>query len=168
MAKVLVAYYSRGGNTRAMAEAVAEGARSAGADVGLSPVDKVKVSTLVDYSGIVLGSPVYYGSMAAEVKRFLDESVALHGKLEGKVGGAFASSANLGGGTESTILHILGALLIHGMIVQGSHSGAHYGAVAIGKPDAKSLAECRELGKRVAKLAEALRAGGFPGTSCSR
>ena len=156
MANVLVAYYSRGGNTKAMAEAVAEGAKAAGADVGLSPVGKVKIETLTDYDAVVVGSPVYYGTMAAEVKEFFDKSVQLHGRLEGVVGGAFASSANLGGGTESTILHILGAQLIHGMVVQGSHAGAHYGPVAIGAPDEKSLKECRELGRRAAKLADAV------------
>jgi multimeric flavodoxin WrbA len=63
------------------------------------------------------GSPTYYGTMAWELKKLLDESVKFHGKLRGKVGGAFTSSANVGGGNETTVLDILKALLIHGMVV---------------------------------------------------
>ncbi len=63
--------------------------------------------------------------MAAEIKKFIDESVKFHGKLEGKVGGAFSSSAQIGGGNETTIMDILKTLLIHGMIIQGSSKGDH-------------------------------------------
>ena len=93
VAKVLVAYYSRGGNTRRMAELVAEGARKAGADVELATVDKIMPEDLLDYDGIIIGSPTYYGQMCAEIKKLFDDSVRFHGKLEGKVGGAFSSAA---------------------------------------------------------------------------
>jgi len=155
VARILVVYYSRTGNTKKMAEAVAEGAKSAGGDVTLAPVDKVKAGDLVKYDGLILGSPTYYGLMAAEVKKLLDESVSLHGELEGRAGGAFSSSANPGGGNETTVLSILQALLIHGMVVQGTHSGDHYGPIAVGAPDARALGQCHELGERVARLASA-------------
>jgi len=156
VAKVLVAYYSRGGNTRRMAELVAEGARKAGADVELATVDKIMPEDLLDYDGIIIGSPTYYGQMCAEIKKLFDDSVRFHGKLEGKVGGAFSSAANIGGGNETTILGILEAMLIHGMVVQGSPQGDHYGPVAICGPDERATKQCRELGERVAKLSARL------------
>ena len=154
MAKILVAYYSRSGNTQRMAEQVAAAAGGVkGAKVECKPIDKVAPKDLLDYDAIVLGSPTYYGGMAAELKKLLDESVTFHGKLAGKVGGAFSSAANIGGGNETTILGIIQAMLIHAMIVQGSYSGDHYGPVAIGDPDDRAKKECRRLGQSVAALA---------------
>ncbi len=154
MAKILVGWYSRTEHTRHMAEIVAEGASEvAGVSVDLKPVGEVKAEDLVGYDAIVLGSPTYYGSMAAEVKQLLDESIVCHGKLAGKVGGAFSSSANIGGGNETTVMDILKALLIHGMVVQGTASGDHYGPVAIGDPDDRARKECLKLGGNVAELA---------------
>ncbi|MBS3763896.1 MAG: NAD(P)H-dependent oxidoreductase, partial [Planctomycetes bacterium] len=108
---------------------------------------------LLKYDGIIIGSPTYYGDMCYEVKELLDASVKYHGKLTGKVGGAFASSANIGGGNETTIMSILQALLIHGMIVEGTADGDHYGPVSIGAPEERAISQCRELGERVARLA---------------
>ena len=153
MAKLLVVYYSRGGNTREMAEAVAGGAgQVAGVEVDCLAVAKVSAKDLLDYDGIVMGSPVYYGTMAAELKKLIDESVAIHGKLSGKVGGGFASSANVGVENETTVMDIVKALLIHGMIVPGSAEGDHYGPVSIGKPDERAMRECRKLGELAGKL----------------
>lgn len=76
--------------------------------------------------------------------------------MAGKVGGAFSSSANVGGGNETTILDILKAMLIHGMVIQGSFSGDHYGPVAIGDIDARAREECLNLGRNVATLAARL------------
>jgi NAD(P)H dehydrogenase (quinone) len=84
-----------------------------------------------------------------------DESVRFHGELEGRVGGAFTSSANPGGGNETTILEILHAMLVHGMVVQGTHSGDHYGPVAVGAPDERALKGCKALGRRMARLVKA-------------
>jgi len=157
MAKVLITYYSRTGNTGRMAELVAEGAREVeGAEVILKTVEETDAKGLTDYDAIIAGSPTYYGLMAAELKALFDESVVLHGQLEGKVGGAFTSAANLGGGNETTILSILQAMLIHGMIVQGTSQRDHYGPVAIGAPDERATGECRKLGRNLAELAARL------------
>ena len=75
-----------------------------------------------------------------------------HGKLAGKVGGAFATCGVAGGGSESTVLDILHALLVHGMIVPGSATGGHYGPVCVGPPEEKTCVECERLGTRVAEL----------------
>ncbi len=96
--------------------------------------------------------------MACELKALFDKSVKFHGKLEGKVGAAFASANNIGGGNETTIMEILHVLLIHGMIIQGIPRGDHYGPVSIGAPDERSSKQCRRLGERVARLAERLAA----------
>ncbi|MBU4345701.1 MAG: flavodoxin domain-containing protein [Candidatus Omnitrophica bacterium] len=152
MAKVLVIYYSQTGNTKKMAGSVIEGIKKEGIEALIKDVKDVQVDELLKYDAIVIGSPTYYGTMAAEIKKLLDESVKFHGRLDGKIGAAFASSANVGGGNETTVLDILNALLIHGMIIQGDPQGDHYGAVSIGAPDTRATKQCLRLGSRVAKL----------------
>ena len=78
-------------------------------------------------------------------------------KMAELIGGAFSSAANIGGGNETTILSILQAMLIHGMIVQGNPKGDHYGPVSIGSPDERVKKQCRELGQRVASLVKKLK-----------
>ena len=152
MAKIMVMYYSRGGNTKKMAEIIAGAIEQEGVKAALKDIREVAADELIKYDGIIIGSPTYYGSMSAEVKKLLDETVKFHGKLDGKVGAAFSSSANIGGGNETTILDILQAMLIHGMIIQGDPQGDHYGAVSIGSPYARASKECLRMGIRAAKL----------------
>ena len=156
MAKVWIVYYSRSGNTAKMADYVAEGVKAEGVDVTCKPVEDTSLEEMLEADGIIMGSPTYYGTMAAELKAFIDESVRDHGKWVGKVGGAFSSSGGIGGGNETTVLDILKAQLIHGMIVQGDPQGDHYGPIAIGAPDDRSKAECEKLGRRVAQLVKQL------------
>ncbi len=153
MAKILITYYSQSGNTKAMAEYVEEGAKLAGAQITLKPIVQVSAKELLEYDGIIIGSPTYYGLPAYQVKKLIDESVEFHGQLAGKVGGAFSSAANIGGGNETTILAILQAMLIHGMIIQGTPGGDHYGPVSIESPDNRVEMQAQALGKRVAELA---------------
>lgn len=152
MAQVLIIYYSRSGNTAKMADIVAEGVRGSGAKAIVKDVQKATVDELLEMDGVIIGSPTYYGTMAAEIKKFIDDSVKHHGKLVGKVGGAFTSSGGLAGGNETTVLDIAKALLIHGMIIPGNVEGDHYGAVAVGAPDKRSAEQCRILGKIVGDL----------------
>jgi len=152
MAGILIINFSQTGNTKKMAESVAEGVKKEGLEAAVKDVKDVAVDELLKYDGIIVGSPTYYGSMAAQIKKLFDDSVKFHGKLDGKVGAAFASSANVGGGNETTVLDILNAMLIHGMIIQGDPQGDHYGAVAIGAPDNRASRQCIRLGQRVAKL----------------
>ena len=154
MARMLVCYYSRTGHTQHMAERIGQAAGQVdGVEVDVKAVAEVQVDTLLDYDAIVLGSPTYYGTMAWELKRLLDESVSFHGRLAGKVGGAFSSRAKVGGGNETTIMDIIKALLIHGMVVPGMPQGDHYGAVAIGDVDDRAAKGCDKLGRMVAELA---------------
>ncbi len=157
MSEALVIYYSRTGNTKKMAQSVAEGLKKEGLGAVIKDVKDVGVDELLKYEAIVVGSPTYYGTMAAEIKRLLDDSVKFHGRLDGKVGAAFSSSANVGGGNETTILDLLNAMLIHGMIIQGDPQGDHYGAVAIDAPDERATKQCIRLGSRVAKLVKRLK-----------
>jgi NAD(P)H dehydrogenase (quinone) len=153
MSKILICHYSRTGHTEHMAEAIAEGARQvAGATTTVAAIDKVAPRDLLACDAVIVGSPTYYGTMAWQIKQLFDESVSLHGQLAGKVGGAFASSANIAGGNETTILDILNALLIHGMIIQGMPMGDHYGPVAIGDVDKRARTQCVHYGKTLAEL----------------
>jgi len=156
MAKGIVAYYSKSGNTQEMAEIIAKAMNRAEVTTACKSVETIKTDDLLDYDAIVLGSPCYYGQMAAPVKQFIDDLVGHHGQLNGKVGAAFASSANIGGGSETTILGIIEAFLIAGMVVQGDPQGAHYGPLSIGRPDEKARQQCERRGQRVADLTQRL------------
>jgi len=156
MTKMLICYYSRSGNTKKMAYLIQKGAMQEDIDVETKDVKEVKVDDLKGYDGIVIGSPTYYGLPAAPVKDLLDKSIKLHGKLQDKVGGAFSSSANVGGGNETTILAILEALMIHGMVVCGDSEGDHYGPVSIEKPDKRAEEVCVSYGRRIAALTKKL------------
>ncbi|NLR95855.1 NAD(P)H:quinone oxidoreductase type IV [Rhizobium sp. P38BS-XIX] len=141
MAKVLVLYYSSYGHIETMAYAVAEGAKSAGADVTvkrvpeLVPEEVAKSSyfkldqaapiatpdELAEYDAIIVGAGTRFGTVASQMRNFWDQTGGLWfgGKLVGKVGSVFTSSATQHGGQESTILGFIPTLLHHGMAVVG-------------------------------------------------
>jgi NAD(P)H dehydrogenase (quinone) len=197
MAKVLVLYYSSYGHIETMAQAVAEGAASSGAEVTvkrvpeLVPADVAKASgfkldqaapvatvdELPAYDAIVLGVPTRFGNMPAQMKSFLDQTGGLwfQGKLIGKVGSVFTSTATQHGGQESTILSTHTVLLHHGMVIVGlpySFQGqmgvaevtgcSPYGASTIAdgngsrQPSANELAGARFQGAHVATIAAKL------------
>lgn len=156
MAKGIVVYYSRSGNTKEMAEIIAKSMDEAGLPTECKAVNKVKAEDLLSYDAIVVGSPTYYGHMAGPIKQLFDESVSFHGKLDGKVGAAFSSAANIGGGNETTIMGIIEAMLIAGMVTQGDAQGDHYGPVSIGKPDERVRKQCQRRGQRIAELTKKL------------
>ena len=152
MAKGIVVYYSRSGNTKQMAEIIAEAMNEAELPTECKSVDKVKADDLLNYDAIVIGSPTYYGHMAGPIKQLFDDTVSFHGRLDGKIGAAFSSAANIGGGNETTIIGIIEAMLIAGLIVQGDPKGDHYGPVSIGKPDERVKKQCQRRGRRIAEL----------------
>ena len=119
-------------------------------------VSDVKADDLLEFDAIAVGSPTYYGHMAGPVKQLFDDLVSKHGRLDGKVGAAFSSAANIGGGNETTIIGIIEAMLIAGLIVQGDPQGDHYGPVSIGKPDDRVRRQCARRGQRIAELTEKL------------
>ena len=153
MPKILVIFDSKSGNTETMALAVAKGAEKAGdLEVTVKKAEETKNSDLLAADGIIMGSPTYFGQMSAKLKAVIDESVKVHKDLTGKVGGAFTSSGGTASGGETTLLSIVQAMLIHGMIVQGRADDKHYGVAVTGAPKKKDLAECEKLGERVAAL----------------
>jgi NAD(P)H dehydrogenase (quinone) len=153
MAKILVIYDSKTGHTEEMALAIAKGAKQVkGVEVEAKKAAETSIKDLAEADGIILGSPTYYGLMSASTKRLFDKSVKIHGKLEGKVGAAFTSSGGTASGAETTLLSILQAMLVHGMIVQGRVNNKHYGAAAVGSPRKDDLRSCRDLGRRTANL----------------
>jgi NAD(P)H dehydrogenase (quinone) len=141
MAKVLVLYYSTYGHIEQMANALAEGARAAGATVDVKrvpetvpeeiarnghfkldqPAPIATVNELPDYDAIVIGAPTRYGRMPAQMAAFLDQTGGLwaRGALNGKVGAAFTSSATQHGGQETTLFSIVTNLLHLGMVIVG-------------------------------------------------
>ncbi|HYA78414.1 MAG TPA: NAD(P)H-dependent oxidoreductase [Verrucomicrobiae bacterium] len=153
MRKILVVFDSKSGNTETMALAVAKGAEVVGnLEVTVKKAEETKNSDLLAADGIIMGSPTYFGQMSAKLKAVIDESEKIHKDLTGKVGGAFTSSGGTASGGETTLLSIVQAMLIHGMIIQGRADDKHYGVAVTGSPKKKDLAECEKLGKSVAAL----------------
>jgi len=152
--KVLVAYYSKTGNTKKLAEEIGKGVKEAGVDCVIKLVSDVTKEDLISSQGIIIGSPVYFGSMAAEVKKMIDNFVGMRKKMEGKIGAAFTTSGDESGGKETTIMSILQAMLIYGMIIVGDPLDAtgHYGTSCVGSPDKETMINAVKLGKRVALL----------------
>lgn len=141
MARVLVLYYSSYGHIEAMAGAVAEGARDAGAEVTIKRVPELvpqevaeksgykldqaapiaTVEELADYDAVIFGTGTRFGNMTAQMKNFIDQAGGLwaQGKLIGKVGAVFTSTATQHGGQESTILSFHTVLLHLGFVIVG-------------------------------------------------
>ncbi len=165
MPSILITCYSRTGKTKALADAIGRGAKtSPGMSVDVKSFNMVSATDLARYDGIVLGSPVYFGSPAAEVKELLDDTTFVRGKLVGKVGAAFVTSGDRTGGKETAILSILQAMLIHGMIVVGDpinpeleeteHNGGHYGLAADGPITDDDLHQAELFGKHIADVVQ--------------
>ncbi|MCJ7550600.1 MAG: NAD(P)H-dependent oxidoreductase [Anaerolineae bacterium] len=153
MAHVIVTYFSVTGHTEALAEAVVDGVKSVnGVTCELKPVAEMSNEHWLEADGIIVGSPTYFGQMAAEAKALFDETAKIYGKLEGKVGAAFTTSGGAGCGHELTNMSIITAMLVSGMVVQGTTKGPHFGPFAVGKPGEEGLAKARDLGIRVADL----------------
>jgi NAD(P)H dehydrogenase (quinone) len=141
MARVLVLYYSSYGHIEQMAQAMAEGARGAGATVDLKRVAETvpeevarkshfkleqdapiaTVADLEQYDAIVIGTPTRYGRMASQMAAFLDQTGGLwaRGALHGKVGAAFTSTATQHGGQETTLFSVITNLLHLGLVIVG-------------------------------------------------
>jgi NAD(P)H dehydrogenase (quinone) len=159
--EILILYFSKGGNTRKLADIIAQGVEEVeGAKALLKSTGEVTKDDFVDSAGIIAGSPVYFGVMAADLKRVFDEFVGVRKKMEGKVGAAFATSGDATGGKETTMMSIMQALLIYGMVVVGDPMSAtgHYGVACVGAPDQKTTENAIKLGRRVAELAKKLHA----------
>ena len=157
--KILVLYYSKTGNTKKLAEAIAEGVKEIeGAEPVLKSTTEVTKEDFLEAKGIIAGSPVYFGVMATDLKRIFDEFVGVRKKMENKIGAAFATSGDPTGGKETTMLSIIQAMLIYGMIIVGDPLSAtgHYGVACVGEPDEKARENGKKLGKRVAELAKKL------------
>jgi NAD(P)H dehydrogenase (quinone) len=157
MNKLLIVYCPRYGNTEIMAYAISEGAKAAKVEVTVKSVENTELCDLLEADAIIMGSPTYYGLPSSDIIGLLDESGAIHGKLRGKVGGAFSSSTNIAGGNETTILALVHAMLVHGMIVQGNATGNHYGPVSIDQPNQTVRKQCYEYGILVAELTKKVK-----------
>ncbi|WP_120996059.1 NAD(P)H:quinone oxidoreductase [Stutzerimonas urumqiensis] len=197
MAKVLVLYYSSYGHIEKMAEAVAEGARRTGATVDIKRVPETvpeeiarnahfkldqaapiaQVADLEQYDAIVIGTGTRFGRISSQMAAFLDQAGGLwaRGALNGKVGGAFTSTASQHGGQETTLFSIITNLLHFGMTIVGLPysfqgqmgvkevvGGAPYGATTLAdndgsrQPSETELEGARFQGELIAKTANKL------------
>ena len=197
MTKVLVLYYSSYGHIEKMAESVAAGAREGGAEVVIKRVPELvpedvarkahfkldqqapiaTVDELPEYDAIIIGVPTRFGNMPAQMKNFLDQTggLWLGGKLIGKVGSVFTSTATQHGGQESTVLSTHTVLLHQGMVIVGLPysfqgqmgvqeitGGSPYGASTIAagdgsrQPSTNELAGAHYQGRHVAQIAARL------------
>ena len=164
---VLIAYYSVTGNTEKMAQGVADGAKSTpGTTVVLKRISDVTADDLLSADAVIVGSPVYFGSMSGAVKSFLDSwfnmGLFRDHKMRNKVGAAFAAGGSFSNGKELTMLGIHAAMLTNQMIV--TSGGGGLGATATTGPDSpgideKELAEATTLGRRVAEVATLMKRG---------
>ncbi len=157
--QILILYFSKGGNTRKLAEAIAKGVEKVeGVSAVLKNTDEVTKEDFVDSLGIIAGSPVYFGLMAAELKQVFDKFVGVRRKMEDNIGAAFATSGDPSGGKETTMMSIIQAMLIYGMIVVGDPLSAtgHFGVSCMGAPDKEVIDNGMKLGQRVAELAKKL------------
>jgi NAD(P)H dehydrogenase (quinone) len=157
--QILVMYYTRTGNTKKLAEAIAKGVQEVdGVKCVLKEASEVGKEDFLESDGIIAGSPVYFGTMAAELKEVFDRLIGTRRRMEGKVGAAFATAADPTGGKETTIMSIFQAMLIYGMIVMGDPMDAtgHYGVACTRAPDRKTRENAAKLGKRVALMAKKL------------
>ncbi|MHB1668020.1 MAG: NAD(P)H:quinone oxidoreductase [Thiomonas sp.] len=181
MAKVLVLYYSTWGHIERMAQEVAEGVRSVpGVDVTIKRVPETmppetvaaihakteqaapiaKPEELAEYDAIIFGTPTRFGNMCGQMRNFLDQTGGLwqQGKLVGKVGSVFASTATQHGGQETTITSFHTTLFHQGMIVVGVpyacpqltnmdeiSGGTPYGATTLSKGDGSRMPSANEL-----------------------
>jgi len=142
-----------------LAEAVVQGVESVeNVRCLLRSTDEVSKEDFVESGGIIAGSPVYFGVMAAELKKVFDDFVGVRRKMEDKVGAAFATGGDASGGKETTIMSIIQAMLIYGMIIVGDPMSAtgHYGVACVGAPDAGTQQNAFKMGARVAELVKKL------------
>ena len=199
MTKVLVLYYSAYGHIETMAKAVAEGARETGATVDIKRVpdlvpaeiaaashykldQEAPIATIADLendAAIIIGAGTRFGHMASQMSDFLDQAGGLwaRGALNGKVGGAFTSTATQHGGQETTLFAIIANMLHFGMVVVGLDygfagqtrldevtGGSPYGATTIAGADGSRQVSQNELdgaryqGRKVAETAAKLTA----------
>ncbi len=170
--RVLVVFASRTGRTERMAEAVAEGAREAGADVTVRAAADSRDEDWLAADAVVVGSGIHMGNMESELRECLARTSTLWmaGKLRGKLGAAFTSSGDgARGGAELTLLAMLATLAEHGMLLVPMHNrlegfrqgGHHWGPVAwtnpregVAGPTPEHLAAARAHGRWVAECTE--------------
>lgn len=197
MPKILVLYHSAYGHIETMAQAVAEGARETGAQVDIKRVPETvpediaraahfkldqaapiaTIAELADYDAIIIGAGTRFGRMNSQMAAFLDQAGGLwaRGALNGKVGGAFTSTATQHGGQETTLFSLITNMLHFGMVIVGLDygfagqmkldevtGGSPYGATTIAggdgsrQPSENELAGARYQGRKVAETAAKL------------
>lgn len=162
MLKMAIVYHSESGNTRKMAELVAEGAKEY-AESTLMAWDQLDEAALAEAHIVAFGAPTYMGSVSWQMKKCLDTFPA---KVAGKLGGVFASAGYYGGGAETAQMTMVKGLLSRAMLVYsggvgGGMPATHFGAVSLGCPEGSDADRCLKFGKALGvKAAEVFGDGG--------
>jgi NAD(P)H dehydrogenase (quinone) len=165
-ARILIAYHSRTGNTEKMAAAVREGAASvAGVEIVLRKVADATADDIVKADGIVLGTPVEWGNLSAEAKRFLDRVGEALGKAgatygEGRTAAVFCTAGSPSNGQEMARMSAIAAFLAMRFVIVGGVNQEGFGslgpqAVTGAKPPGVGdgdRADARRFGERFARL----------------
>lgn len=175
--RILIVVASQTGRTARMAEAVAEGAREAGAEVVVRKAEEAVHQDLLEAEAVILGSGVHMGGIESSMRRFLEQSspLWLEGRLVGKVGAVFASAGHgARGGAELALLSLLATLAEHGMLLVSmpnrlaafDRGGCHWGPVAwtaprerVAGPTPDHLEAARDHGRHVARCTARWLAG---------
>jgi len=191
MKKILIIYYSKNGAIQKMSEKISRGINAVeNSEAVIRTLPDIKDNTaaianednilyatnedLANCDGLILGSPTYFGNMAAPMKFFLDGTSAewFNNTLSGKPAGVFTSSSSMHGGQETTLITMLIPLLHHGMIISGipysekelhetRTGGSPYGPTHFSGDKENSLSNheiklCTSFGSRVANIAKKL------------
>jgi NAD(P)H dehydrogenase (quinone) len=157
--KISIVYHSETGNTKKLAEMIAEGAKlDERVEVRTMSIDEVDEGFLESSAAIIVGCPTHRGSLSWQMKRWIGTT---RSKLAGKLGSVFATEAYIGGGADFAELELIAQLLVMGLLVYAAGAGrgqpfTHFGAVAIKDGDDAQRESARIFGQRVAEKAREL------------
>lgn len=153
--KIAIIYYSKGNNTKLVAETI---------QLGLKEIESIEVKSMsleelnYDYikeaKSIIFGAPTYYANISWQMKKWFDESFTYN--LEGKIGAVFATENYLGGGADIALLTLINHLMVKGMLVYSGdsalgHPYVHLGIVTLKDGDKAQKDRAKEFGRRIAK-----------------
>ena len=158
--KIAIVFYSKSGNTKKVADLIAEGAKKINdVDVKCMSIEDIDDGFIQESKAVIFGSPTITGTFSWQLKQWLD--MARHIKFGGKLGAVFATANYVGGGSDIAELSMIGELLVKGMLVYSAGAAVgqpftHYGAVCIQGGDESQQERARIFGERIAKKAAEL------------
>jgi NAD(P)H dehydrogenase (quinone) len=154
--KISIIYHSESGNTKKVADIIAEGAKLDGkVDVKAMSIDEIDETFVQLSDAVIIGSPTHRGTYSWQMRKWLGTTKL---KVAGKLGSVFATGGHIGGGTDIAEMGMIGQLLVLGMLIYsaGASEGqpfTHFGAVAIKGGDEPQIERARIFGERISRKA---------------